>query len=65
MSGRVAILGPGAVGGVLAVGLGRAGVPVVCVARTSTAALIGSEGLTLKHGDEVETDSARGGHRVA
>ena len=46
---------PGAVGGVLAVGLGRAGVPVVCVARPSTAALIASEGLTLKHGEEVET----------
>jgi 2-dehydropantoate 2-reductase len=55
VSGRVAVLGPGAVGGVLAVGLGRAGVPVVCVARPSTAALIGSEGLTLKHGEEVET----------
>jgi 2-dehydropantoate 2-reductase len=55
VSGRVAILGPGAVGGVLAVGLGRAGVPVVCVARPSTAALIASEGLTLKHGEEVET----------
>ncbi len=55
MNERVAVLGPGAVGGVLAVGFGRAGVPVVCVARPSTAALIGSEGLTLKHGEEVET----------
>ena len=55
MSGRVAVLGPGAVGGVLAVGLERAGVPVVCVARPSTAALIRSDGLTLRHGGEVET----------
>lgn len=55
MSGRVAILGPGAVGGVIAVGLERAGVPVVCVARPNTADLIRSEGLTLRYGDEVET----------
>jgi len=52
---RVAILGPGAVGGVIAVGLERAGVPVVCVARRNTADLIRSEGLTLRHGEEVET----------
>lgn len=50
----VAILGPGAVGGVLAVGLARAGVRVVCIARPDTAELIRSEGLTLKHGQEVE-----------
>jgi 2-dehydropantoate 2-reductase len=55
VSGRVAILGPGAVGGVIAVGLERAGVPVVCVARPNTADLIRSEGLTLRHGEEVET----------
>ena len=55
MSGRVAILGPGAVGGVIAVGLERAGVPVICVARPNTADLIRSEGLTLRHGQEVET----------
>jgi 2-dehydropantoate 2-reductase len=55
LSGRVAVLGPGAVGGVLAVGLARDGVPVVCVARPDTAGLIGAEGLTLKHGDDVET----------
>jgi 2-dehydropantoate 2-reductase len=55
MSARVAILGPGAVGGVIAVGLERAGVRVVCVARPNTADLIRSEGLTLRHGEEVET----------
>jgi len=55
VSGRVAILGPGAVGGVIAVGLERAGVRVVCVARPNTADLIRSEGLTLRHGEEVET----------
>jgi 2-dehydropantoate 2-reductase len=50
----VAVLGPGAVGGVLAVGLVRAGVRVVCIARPDTAALIAAEGLTLRHGQEVE-----------
>jgi 2-dehydropantoate 2-reductase len=55
VSGLVGILGPGAVGGVIAVGLERAGVPVVCVARPSTADVISSDGLTLRHGDEVET----------
>jgi 2-dehydropantoate 2-reductase len=55
VSVRVAVLGPGAVGGVIAVGLERAGVPVVCIARPDTAGLIGSEGLTLKHGEEIET----------
>ena len=55
MTARVAVLGPGAVGGVIAVGLERAGVPVVCVARPDTAQLIRSEGLILRHGDETET----------
>jgi 2-dehydropantoate 2-reductase len=55
VSPTVAILGPGAVGGVLAVGLVRAGVRVVCVARPDTAGRIRSGGLTLKHGDEMET----------
>jgi 2-dehydropantoate 2-reductase len=51
----VAVLGPGAVGGVLAVGLANAGVRVVCIARPDTAALIESEGLTLKRGDSLVT----------
>jgi 2-dehydropantoate 2-reductase len=51
----VAVLGPGAVGGVLAVGLVRAGVRVVCIARPATAEMIRSEGLSLRHGPEVET----------
>lgn len=51
----VAVLGPGAVGGVLAVGLVRAGVRVICVARPDTAELIMSQGLSLRHGSEVET----------
>jgi 2-dehydropantoate 2-reductase len=51
----VGVLGPGAVGGVLAVGLARAGVRVVCIARPDTANAIGSNGLTLKHLDDVET----------
>jgi len=51
----VAVLGPGAVGGVLAVGLTRAGVRVICIARPDTAAVIRSEGLSLRHGQEVES----------
>jgi 2-dehydropantoate 2-reductase len=51
----VAILGPGAVGGVLAVGLARAGERVVCIARPATAAAITSEGLSLRQGEEVQT----------
>jgi len=51
----VAVLGPGAVGGGLAVGLVRAGVHVICIARPDTAATIASDGLSLRHGREVET----------
>jgi 2-dehydropantoate 2-reductase len=54
VTSTVAVLGPGAVGGVLAVGLVRAGVRVVCVARPDTAAVIRSGGLTLRHGHQVE-----------
>jgi 2-dehydropantoate 2-reductase len=44
-----AVLGPGAVGGLLAVQLALAGEPVVCVARAETAAAIRDEGLTLAY----------------
>jgi 2-dehydropantoate 2-reductase len=49
----VAILGPGAVGGVLAIGLASAGVRVICIARPDTATVIRSEGLSLRRGQEV------------
>jgi len=49
----VAVLGPGAVGGVLTVGFLRAGLRVVCIARPKTASLIKSEGLTLRQGQNV------------
>jgi 2-dehydropantoate 2-reductase len=52
---NVAVLGPGAVGGVLTVGLVRAGVRVICIARPDTAAVITSQGLSLRHGQNVET----------
>ncbi len=55
VSPRVAILGPGAVGGVLTVGFLQAGVPVLCIARPDTADLIRSEGLSLRQGQKVET----------
>ena len=51
----VAILGPGAVGGVLAVGLLRAEVRVICIARPDTAAVLTSEGLSLRQGENVQT----------
>lgn len=50
---KVAVLGPGAVGGVLTVGFMEAGLDVVCVARPDTAAAIRSEGLSLRQGDNV------------
>jgi 2-dehydropantoate 2-reductase len=55
VSPRVAILGPGAVGGVLTVGFLQAGVSVVCIARPGTAELIRSEGLSLRQGQNVQT----------
>lgn len=52
----VAILGPGAVGGVLAVGLVRAGARVVCIARPETARLITAQGLSLRHVGTTKTE---------
>ena len=49
----VAILGPGAVGGVLAAGFMHGGVDVVCIARPDTAAVIRSERLSLRQGSNV------------
>ena len=46
----VAVLGPGAVGGVLAAGFLQAGLGVVCVARPATAEVIKSQGLSLRQG---------------
>jgi 2-dehydropantoate 2-reductase len=51
---KVAVLGPGAVGGVLTVGFMKAGVDVVCIARPDTAAVIRSEGLSLRQGQRVQ-----------
>jgi 2-dehydropantoate 2-reductase len=51
----VAVLGPGAVGGVLAAGFLAGGVDVVCVARPATAAVLRSEGLSLRQGEKVQT----------
>jgi 2-dehydropantoate 2-reductase len=51
----VAVLGPGAVGGVLTVGFVEAGVDVVCVARPDTARVLTSEGLSLRQGERVRT----------
>jgi 2-dehydropantoate 2-reductase len=43
------------VGGVLAVRLLQAGIRVICIARPDTAELITSRGLSLRHGQEVES----------
>jgi len=51
----VAVLGPGAVGGVLAVGFADAGVDVVCVARPATAETLMRAGLTLKCAEHVKS----------
>jgi 2-dehydropantoate 2-reductase len=51
----VAILGPGAVGGVLAAGFAEAGVDVLCIARPATAEVIRSEGLSLRQGPNFRT----------
>jgi 2-dehydropantoate 2-reductase len=51
----VAVLGPGAVGGVLAAGFLQGGVDVVCVARSATAEVIRSEGLSLRQGQNATT----------
>jgi 2-dehydropantoate 2-reductase len=48
----IAVLGPGAVGGVFAVPLALAGFRVVCVAPPGTAAAIRRDGLTLVRRDE-------------
>ena len=48
MNRTTAVLGPGAVGGSLAVRLANAGVPVVCIAHTEAAGLIALAGLVVE-----------------
>ena len=48
MSRAVAVLGPGAVGGSLAVRLSNAGVPVICVAHPEAAGLVALAGLVVE-----------------
>jgi 2-dehydropantoate 2-reductase len=52
VSGSVAVLGPGAVGAVLAVPLVLSGHRVICVARPDTAQAIAGDGLTLQRPGE-------------
>ncbi|MFC7473513.1 ketopantoate reductase family protein [Dankookia sp. GCM10030260] len=52
---RVTVLGAGAVGGWLAAGLARAGVPVAVLARGATLAALRADGLTLQQGGMRET----------
>jgi len=51
----VAVLGPGAVGGSLAVRLSGAGVPVVCVARPETVGIIALSGIAVESPDGAAT----------
>ena len=55
MTATVAVLGPGAVGGALAVHLSLAGQRVVCIARRETAEPIIENGLTLEIGEQKAT----------
>jgi len=55
----IGVLGPGAVGGALAVPLVQAGFDVVCIAREVTAEAISSQGLSLRHGSEEVTVQPR------
>ena len=51
MNRTVAVLGPGAVGGSLAVRLSLAGVPTICVARSETVGIIALSGLVVEGRD--------------
>ena len=51
----VAVLGPGAVGGSLAVRLSLAGVPVVCIARPETVGIIALSGIAVESPDGAVT----------
>ncbi len=55
MNRTVAVLGPGAVGGSLAVRLSLAGVPVVCVARPETVGIIALSGIAVESPDGAAT----------
>ncbi|MEV8509981.1 2-dehydropantoate 2-reductase N-terminal domain-containing protein [Actinoplanes sp. NPDC051475] len=45
---RVAVVGPGGIGGLLAAVLARGGAEVTCVARQHTATWIAAEGITVR-----------------
>ena len=48
---RIAVLGPGGVGGLLAAVLARAGHEVVCLAREATAELLRTDGIRVRSGE--------------
>lgn len=50
---RVTVLGAGAVGGWLAAGLARAGIPVSILARGATLAALQRDGLVFLHEDQI------------
>ena len=56
---RVAIVGPGAVGGLLGTRLAAAGVPTSALARGETLAALRTKGWRLRNGDELVTAPAR------
>jgi 2-dehydropantoate 2-reductase len=64
VTGTVAVLGPGAVGGTLAVRLAESGADLVCVARRDTAEAIRARGLTLRHGREPTAARVRAVERL-
>jgi 2-dehydropantoate 2-reductase len=56
---RIAIVGAGGIGGVIAHGLARAGADMVLIARGATAAAIARDGLTVERANGVETSRPR------
>ena len=65
MNNTVAVLGPGAVGGSLAVRLANAGVHVICVAHPEAVGLIALAGLVVESPEGTLTRARRGGRAAS
>jgi 2-dehydropantoate 2-reductase len=65
MSPSVAVLGPGAVGGALAVRFANAGVRTICVAHEEAVGIIGLGGIVLETGGETLTARPEATERLA
>lgn len=65
MNRTAAVLGPGAVGGALAVRLANAGVPVICVAHSEAVGIIALAGLVLESPDGTLTARVEAAEELA